>query len=99
MTRTTRPQPYSDCSAFAGFSRGAREAGIIVARAVIDVMSKVAIARITGSDARIAYTRFEISWPEKYASATPTAAPTRPRIAPCFITSRNTERGDAPSAR
>ena len=45
---------YSDCSAFAGFSRAARVAGIVVARKVIAVISTVAIARISGSDARIA---------------------------------------------
>src|SRR3954465_12475285 len=91
--------PYCVCNAFAGLSRAARAAGITVASTVIEMMSSVAIARISGSDARIAYTRFAMSWPEKYANATPTPAPTRPRIAPCFITSRNTERGDAPSAR
>ena len=56
---------YCDCNAFAGFSRAARAAGIVVARHVIAVISSVAIARITGSEARIAYTRLETTWPEK----------------------------------
>jgi alkylated DNA nucleotide flippase Atl1 len=55
---------YCDCNAFAGFSRAARAAGIVVARTVIAVMSKVATVRITGSDARMAYTRLETTWPE-----------------------------------
>ena len=52
---------YFDCSAFAGFSRAARAAGIVVARNVIATISKVAIDKINGSDARIAYTRLEIT--------------------------------------
>jgi hypothetical protein len=45
---------HPDCKAFAGFSRAARVAGIVVARHVIAVINKVAIVRITGSDARTA---------------------------------------------
>ena len=56
---------YCDCITFAGFKRAARAAGIVVARNVIAVISSVAIARITGSEARIAYTRLEMTWPEK----------------------------------
>lgn len=56
---------YCDCNAFAGLTRAARAAGIVVARNVIAVISSVAIARITGSEARIAYTRLEMTWPEK----------------------------------
>jgi hypothetical protein len=56
---------YFDCIAFAGFRRAARAAGIVVARNVNAMISKVAIVKIKGSDARIAYTRLEITWPEK----------------------------------
>ena len=45
---------YCVCNAFAGLRRAARDAGMIVASTVIAVMSRVAIARINGSDARIA---------------------------------------------
>jgi hypothetical protein len=49
----------------AGFKRDARAAGIVVARIVIVAITNVAIARINGSDARIAYTRLEMILPEK----------------------------------
>jgi hypothetical protein len=64
-TASPRASTYSDCNALAGLRRAARDAGIVVARTVIAVISRVAIAKIAGSDALIAYTRLEMTWPEK----------------------------------
>src|SRR5689334_4414564 len=61
LSPITYLRPYCDCNALAGFNRAARAAGIVVARNVIAAISKVALARINGSDARIAYTRLEMS--------------------------------------
>jgi len=45
---------YCDSSAFAGFNRAARRAGITVAATVIAVIRMVELARISGSAALIA---------------------------------------------
>src|SRR5262249_47361290 len=89
---------HGDCKALAGFNREAREAGIVVASSVIAVINTAAVARITGSDAWMAYTRLETSWPEKKASDRPITAPTTASMAPCFRTRKTTDRGEAPSA-
>ena len=66
--RRRNPEPgddYSDCNTSAGLNLAARAAGIVVAKNVIATISNTATVRIKGSDARIAYTRFDTSRPEK----------------------------------